>query len=145
MTRVFRDKLPGSAQIIKACAEDYLEKLPPRSVDLIFSSPPYFNHERYSTEASQSYLRYPEYPQWRKMFLERVLLAAFDLLKPRGFLILNVADPPGIPLIADSLRILKRHLRLHETVAMPLYRLPLQRAMTQQAFKHEPIFVFRKR
>jgi hypothetical protein len=51
-------------------AEDLLTGFPKGTAQLIFSSPPYFDRERYSDEPSQSYIRFPKYSDWKRHFLE---------------------------------------------------------------------------
>jgi SAM-dependent methyltransferase len=138
-------RLPGIATVIPGCAEDVLCNFKRSSVDLVLSSPPYFNHERYSTEQTQSYLRYPTYTEWRRRFLKKVICGTHRVLKPAGVFVLNIADPPGIPLVHDTLLMCADLFVLHDTLRMPLYRLPLQRNITNEAFKFESIFVFKKR
>ena len=67
--------------MIKSGAEDI--RLPAGSVDLVFTSPPYFNVELYGEgEASQSHLRYPEPSWWESQFLARLCANAFEALRP---------------------------------------------------------------
>jgi SAM-dependent methyltransferase len=137
--------LPGRANIIQACAENILADFRPNSFDLVFSSPPYFDHERYSNEPTQSYIRFPTYDLWRHRFLERTLMFCHRALKPGGVLVINVADPPrGIPLVRDTLDICSALFTQREIIRMPLLQLPQRRRVTTDAFKHEPIFVFEK-
>ena len=137
--------LPGEASIMQACAEDILADFRPNSFDLVFSSPPYFNHEQYSTERTQSCMRFPNYNSWRKGFLERTLVLSHRVLKPGGKLAINVANPPGgLPLVRDTLDICTALLIPREVMSMPLLQLPQRRCVTTKAFKHERIFVFEK-
>jgi hypothetical protein len=61
-------------------------------VSLCFTSPPYFHRERYSEDEGQSCIRFPTYQKWLKGFLQPLIKNSFDYLKPKGHLILNVAD-----------------------------------------------------
>jgi hypothetical protein len=72
------------------------------SVDLLFSSPPYFDTERYSTEDSQSWKKYRTVEDWLNRFLFRSLENAFPTLKRNAWIALNVADS-GDRKICDSL------------------------------------------
>jgi tRNA1(Val) A37 N6-methylase TrmN6 len=65
MAKTLRDLTSTSVNLIEGCAEDVMPRLERRSVDLIFSSPPYFNLERYSSQPTQSYQRYPTYDSWK--------------------------------------------------------------------------------
>lgn len=71
----------------------------PVQVDLIFSSPPYFNTERYAAEqgpeasADQSWSRYLTIEAWQNGFLYPAVDRARAVLRPGGVLALNIADP----------------------------------------------------
>src|SRR6202034_920856 len=75
----------GTATILRGCAEEILPSLQTRSVDLVFSSPPFFNLDRYSEEATQSYLRYRTYSEWYTSFLHVIIEAAHPLLRRRAY------------------------------------------------------------
>lgn len=70
------------------------------SFDLIFTSPPYFDKEKYSNNPNQSYMRYPTYSQWRDGFLHTLILNSHTALKYGGYFALNVA---GYQIIEDTL------------------------------------------
>ena len=61
-------------------------------VDLIFTSPPYFNREIYSTDKEQSCLKYPTYPEWLDGYLDKTLKTSYEFLKPERYCIINIAD-----------------------------------------------------
>lgn len=68
------------------------------SIDCIFSSPPYFDTERYAEKDEkvdlQSWKRYKKSDQWIKGFLHPVLDECEKLLrKDDGYLYLNIIDP----------------------------------------------------
>ena len=60
--------------------------------DTIFTSPPYFNVEKYSDELTQSYIRYEDIDSWNKMFLHKTLFKLTATLKKGGILAINIAD-----------------------------------------------------
>jgi hypothetical protein len=60
--------------------------------DLVFTSPPYFSVERYSNDATQSWVRYPTWDLWVDRFLRVMCAKSFNSLKPGGVMLLNVAD-----------------------------------------------------
>jgi hypothetical protein len=60
--------------------------------DTIFTSPPYFNVEKYSTEDTQSYLRYQDINSWNKNFLQKTIGKIIPTLKYGGILAVNIAD-----------------------------------------------------
>tara|TARA_Y100000296_G_scaffold23893_1_gene28264 strand:+ start:4689 stop:5909 length:1221 start_codon:yes stop_codon:yes gene_type:complete len=60
--------------------------------DLVFTSPPYFNVERYSYDDTQSWVRYKNVEGWNKYFLHRTLKKIWDSIKPGGYLLVNISD-----------------------------------------------------
>lgn len=134
----------AKASIHQACAEDFLPTIESNSVSLVFSSPPYFNQERYSNEPSQSYLRYPTYELWLEGFLKKVIAESWRVLKPKGYLLINMADTNGYKLITDTCRIASDFFSLRDTLMLRLGNKPYLRNRTGQCFKYEPILVFRK-
>ena len=65
--------------------------------DTIFTSPPYFNTEKYSDEDTQSFIRYKEFDDWNKNFLHRVIGKIIPTLKRGGILAVNIADVFSAP------------------------------------------------
>jgi hypothetical protein len=70
---------------------------PAGSVDLVFTSPPYFSTEMYNMggekEENQSWRKYPEYENWYNNFLKTVCQKAFDTLSENGVMLINIMDP----------------------------------------------------
>jgi hypothetical protein len=62
------------------------------SVDFCFTSPPYVSKERYSDEATQSWVRYSSPPAWRQGFLVPLMRLSYKALRLGGFAAINVAD-----------------------------------------------------
>tara|TARA_R100001594_G_scaffold82636_1_gene117152 strand:- start:1238 stop:2452 length:1215 start_codon:yes stop_codon:yes gene_type:complete len=60
--------------------------------DTIFTSPPYFNVEKYSDEDTQSYIRYQDIDSWNKNFLHETIDKIIPTLKSGGMLAINIAD-----------------------------------------------------
>ena len=61
-------------------------------VDTVFTSPPYFNTEKYSVDATQSYIRYTNDDMWLTKFMYPTLNMCWKALKPNGYLIINISD-----------------------------------------------------
>ena len=53
--------------------------------DSIFTSPPYFDVEKYSDEETQSYKRYTTIDSWNKNFLHKTIGKLIPTLKKDGF------------------------------------------------------------
>ena len=76
--------------IFNECAEDvdYGDKM----FDLVFTSPPYFDLERYTTESNQSWKRYKKLDAWLEGFLFKSIEKAWNHLEKNGHLIINISD-----------------------------------------------------
>jgi hypothetical protein len=60
--------------------------------DTIFTSPPYFDVEKYSDEDTQSYKRYTTIDSWNENFLHKTIGKLIPTLKKDGTLAINIAD-----------------------------------------------------
>jgi DNA modification methylase len=131
------------ARIIRGPAEEMLHQIPRRSVDLVFSSPPYFDRERYGSEPEQSFIRFPSLDRWLEGFLEVVMLESARVLRRGGALVLNVGNTPErLPSYVRQWK--NPSLHLQRTMRLQLAKLPYKRANALDAFKTEPVFVFEK-
>lgn len=61
-------------------------------VDFAFSSPPYFNLEKYSDEETQSYIKYPELEDWLQGYVKPTIEGIHRFLKPDALYAVNIAD-----------------------------------------------------
>ncbi len=137
-------KVRARTKIYRACAENFMPTLRPNSVALVFSSPPYFNLERYSDEKSQSYIKYPHYEDWLDEFLKKIFIESKRILKRGGRLVVNVADVNGYCLTEDVMQMGKRFFMAEETLKLKLVNLPYLRGCPARVYKYEPVFVFKK-
>jgi SAM-dependent methyltransferase len=144
MARALSDLAPGAADIRQGCAEDLLPRMRSSSIDLIFSSPPYFDLERYSSEPTQSFNRYSSYAEWRERFLAVVLRESRRLLRRKGYLVINVANTPRASIATDALELATRELVLVHRLRIAMNAEPAARA-TGRLYRHEPVYVFQKR
>ena len=118
-------------------SEAYLPQ--PNSIDLCFTSPPYFNTERYSDEETQSYLKFPSYEDWSNGFLQQTLRNVNRGLKKGGHLLLNIANAGKFPIEEDSVRLAKKvGLTYKGELKLALS------ALNAGGFKYEPVFIFIK-
>ena len=60
--------------------------------DTIFTSPPYFDTEKYTDEDTQSYIRYKNIDDWNTKFLHTSLEKMLTTLKKGGIIAINIAD-----------------------------------------------------
>lgn len=119
-------------------AEEYLPE--PNSIDLCFTSPPYFDTEKYADETTQSFKRYPTPEQWNTGFLQTTINNCYVGLKQNGTMILNVANVKTHPtLVADTITIAEQSgFKLNHTLQLALS------SISKGGFKYEPTLVFKK-
>ena len=60
--------------------------------DIVFSSPPYFNVERYSYDDTQSWVRYNNIDSWNRLFLHKTIEKVWPTIRKGGYLAINIAD-----------------------------------------------------
>jgi len=138
--------------------EDWIKSVSARrylgKVDLVVTSPPYFAAEVYNTTNSkQSANRYKTYDEWRSKFYYSLVKGAYDLLKPGGVFVLNIADVSSARTLEKDARLLARYVgfknagfyKLAMSVA-PGVRTALKHKVVVDGaeFKHEPVFCFKK-
>ncbi len=125
------------------------QNLPSNYFDFAFTSPPYFNAEKYSNDAGQSYLNYSTPDVWIKKFLLPMVERTYDSLKPNGVMAINISDVyvhKAVQAICDPMN---KHLR-DKLKAKELKHIGYQ--MAKRANSNvpvdgvfcEPIFVWQK-
>jgi len=110
------------------------------SLDLCFTSPPYFDTEKYSDEETQSYKKYPSESEWTNGFLKDTVSNCFVGLKPGGKMLLNIANTPKYKTIeSETIRVSTEVGFKHiDTIYLILS------SVSGKGEKLEPIFVFQK-
>ncbi|MDB4403029.1 site-specific DNA-methyltransferase [bacterium] len=119
------------------CAEDFI---PPVPVDLAFTSPPYFDCEKYSNESTQSYLRHPTKDEWIEGFLSKMMSNVHKVLKTDGYMIINIANTTKHKWLEEE-TIKCANVNgyvLHDTLYLILS------SIAGKGIKREPIFIFKK-
>ena len=109
------------------------------SVDLCFTSPPYFDWEKYSEEDTQSYKKYPTSEEWLNGFLFDTIKNCHYGLKPGGILAMNVANTKRIKNFETETNRLAMEAGFYYQDTWKL-----QLSSQQGAPKYEPIFLFKK-
>ncbi len=121
-------------------------KPPKDSLDFCFTSPPYFDLEKYADEETQSYIKFGDRNQWVEGFLRKTFENCYHGLKLGGHMAINIADPKkktSLSLETETIRVAAESgFRLKETLKLALSN-PVMKNRTT-AFKYEPIFVFEK-
>lgn len=89
ISEIANEKLPV-ATFYQIPFEDFITD---ETYDMVFTSPPYFDIEKYSDDEKQSYKRYPTYELWIEKFLFKLIQKSYDFLNNGGIFGLNVANP----------------------------------------------------
>jgi hypothetical protein len=113
------------------------------SLDLCFTSPPYFNTEKYSDDETQSYVKYKTPSEWMGGFMKDTLENCYNGLKPNGILAVNIANVRSYPNIEKDMVEVAESIGfcLNTTMHYALSMLALDRT---NKFKYEPIYIFTK-
>ena len=74
--------------IIQNVSEEFV----PNDIDLAFSSPPYFNLEKYSDEDTQCMVRYSTLDEWFSGYAEPTIENIYKSLNKDGIFATNIAD-----------------------------------------------------
>ena len=83
---------PTKTDFYQSPAEDFDYSEYNDYFDLVFTSPPYFNVERYGEDETQSWVRYKEIDAWNEHFLHKSLEKIIPTLKKGGKMAINIAD-----------------------------------------------------
>jgi len=69
-----------------------LVKIEKESLDLVYTSPPYFSLEQYVDEPGQCWRDYPDIDSWTKQYLFPTFQTAFDSLKSERYMVINISN-----------------------------------------------------
>lgn len=129
-------------------SEDFVPE--PGSYDAAFSSPPYFNLETYSDEATQCMNRCSNLDAWFELYVEPTLKMLHTALVDDGIYAVNIADYKNGK---EQFQIVDRWKELSEkvgfqyveTIQMMLNVRPGQgNNKKTNGYKHEGIYIFKK-
>jgi hypothetical protein len=136
MIKTFGDKA-YNYELLTMGSEEY--RPTKNSLDFAFTSPPYFDCEKYSDEKTQSYLKYSNINKWKEGFLRKTIMNVHYGLKPNKFLALNVANVKSYETFEKDTKTIAKEVGFKLVDTFDL------RLSSQQAeFKSEPIFIFKK-
>jgi len=117
-----------------------------KSLDLCFTSPPYFDLEKYADEPTQSYVKFNTKDAWIEGFLRPTFENCHYGLKDDGCMLINIADVKGkhnINLEEKTVQVAEEvGFRLVKTIKLALSNINLRGKDVK--FKYEPIFIFIK-
>ena len=109
------------------------------SLDLCFTSPPYYDTEKYSEEESQSYIRYPSKEEWIWGYLYKTYQNCYRGLKRGRRMIINIANVKSFTDIEEKSILVAKEcgFKLEDEWKLSLSR-------HKGGYKYEPIFIFKK-
>jgi len=141
--RLGRDLVAGGllASAVLHQRESEAQEIEPNSLDLVFTSPPYFDLERYFDEPSQCWRRYPTPERWFEGYLLPTVRRAASGLRSGRFLVLNV-DAPRRPAVLRAAE--QAGLVFVQEQVLSLGSDHFSRKRGEDAPRSEPILVFRK-
>ena len=127
-------------------------------LDMVFTSPPYFDREQYSEDEEQSFKSYPMYSDWRDNFLRPTLTNAYESLRNDRYLLWNIADikigkSTFHPLEQDSIDIIeslggkyegKLKMLMASMIGVDQSNVKNCVSVDGSLSKYEPIFIFKK-
>ena len=116
------------------------------SLDLCFTSPPYFDLEKYSNEETQSYKKFSKIDEWKEGFLRKTMENCFVGLKSFKYMVINIADGKSkYGLEKDVIRLAKEiGFEYKGFMRLALSSLKLRKNVEKYNYKFEPLFLFLK-
>jgi len=135
---------PISTQLYRLGSEDF--KPDKNSLDLCFTSPPYFDLEKYADEETQSYVRFNNKEAWVEGFLRPTFENCYYGLKSGKFMLINIADVKD----KHDINLEFETIRVANEVGFEtsgIHQLALSNVNLRgkdKKFKYEPIFIFKK-
>jgi len=110
-------------------------------LDLCFTSPPYFDLEKYSNENTQSYISYPTKEDWIEGYLTETFKNCHYGLKSDGLMLINIADIKGKELEKEMIKTAEKvGFKLVKKFFLALSNINLRNK--EKKFKYEPLYLF---
>ena len=115
--------------------------LEPNSVDFCFTSPPYFDTEKYSDEETQSWKKYKSRSAWANGFLKQTILNCRNCLVDNGIMAINIANVRSYQTIEhDTVKTATEN----GFVLIDTMKYLLASLSRNKTYKFEPVFIFKK-
>ena len=125
-------------EVVQSGSEEFVPDI--ESLDFCFTSPPYFDTEKYSDEESQSYIKFPTKSEWVDGFLRRTIQNCRYGLKQNRYMLINIANVDSFSNLEEECkRVAIEEGFIHEDT----FRLALSK-LNAGGFKYEPILIFKK-
>ena len=86
-------------------------RLPDIKFDLVFSSPPFFDLEIYSSNTANSFKKYEKEENWFSRFLIPSIYKSINYLEPNGYLILYMGESKTTNYIPKMIKLINAKMR----------------------------------
>lgn len=123
-------------------------------IDVMFTSPPYFDLETYSQDNGQSIIKFNKYDLWLNGFVRPTIENIYKYLKVGGYAMINIKNTTRgkkLPLFDDWFKIFKdidgfEFVEVFEINHQSKRNVTKNTTMTEEQYKgfKEPVMVFRK-
>ena len=124
-------------------SEDFIPKKD--SLDFVFTSPPYFNWEKYTNEDTQSFKKFPEKELWLNGYLLKTFQNSYYGLKNNAKMAINIANTKNFKDLEEKTILMAEQAGF---VLVDVWKLALSNPNMKNktsSFKYEPIFIFEKK
>ena len=118
------------------------EFVPDCDVDFCFTSPPYFDTEKYSDEDTQSWKKYGNREKWLEGFLKQTILNCHSCLVGNGVMAINIANVRSYPTMEDDTVRTATENGFEHVCTMKYL---LSSLSAKNVYKFEPVFIFRRK
>lgn len=115
--------------------------LPQDSLDLVFTSPPYFDREKYYDEPGQCWRDYPTQRAWIARYVKPTLATALHALKPGAYAVFNV-DAERSSVLRDAAKDVGFHFAAEHRLMLRADHFSRKKGSDND--RSEPILVFQK-
>jgi len=133
-------EMPGEATLYRIGSE--FAEWSEGEFDLVFTSPPYFDVEKYFNEPGQVWVEYNDIASWRTQQVRPTMRQAARGVKKGGYVVININHAYRDTFVLEAMN---AGLSLHAEEYLTFQRSPLaQRWGTKTKHKNEPILVFQK-
>ena len=123
-------------RVLQGDCIDMMKEIPDSSVDLVFTSPPYWKGFEY-----ESYFNsYQQYLEWTKEWTHSLK----RIVKPNGWFVLNISNDSETTIKAfEVMNICLKYWKLHDTIIWNVYNRQPANTTRQLTNQMEFLFVFR--
>ncbi len=139
LLRLKEDYGNNNIELYKCGSETFIPDK--NSLDFCFTSPPYFDCEKYSDEDTQSYIKFKTKEEWLNGFLYKTFCNCHYGLKNGKYMAINIANTKTFKDLEQCTveMALKAGFKFKDK-----YYYLLSSLSHKKDFKYEPIFIFKK-